>query len=252
LIADSPPIGGDMSIAATQTLTFDAVPSLEALREFTAEPDHRVVIRNVNWAFYEQLVDLIPEGVNIHIDYDGKDLEIMARSPLHNGVKKTLGRFVELTAEELEIPCRWLGQTTWKRAEVARGLEANDCYFFDADKLTAVDEAMARRITDVAIDPNPDLAIEIDISPSKVDRPGIYSALGVAEVWRFDGDAEPIFIERRHDDGSYRAAEASGFLAVRPEVVCRWVVVEARRDGSLWARRLRAWVRAEVAPRRLA
>ena len=29
------------------------------------------------------------------------------------------------------------------------------------------------------------MAIEVNISPSKVDRPGIYAALGVAEVWRF-------------------------------------------------------------------
>ena len=40
--------------------------------------------------------------------------------------------------------------------------------------------------------PSPDLAIEIDISPPKVDRPGIYAALGVAEVWRFDGDVAVI------------------------------------------------------------
>ena len=33
--------------------------------------------------------------------------------------------------------------------------------------------------------PNPDLAIEVDISPPKVDRPGIYAALKVMEVWRF-------------------------------------------------------------------
>ena len=96
-----------------------SIPSLDELYEMTSEPDHRVVIRGVDWAFYEQLVDSIPEGANIHVDYDGKDVEIMSLSPLHDGVKKTLGRFVELTAEELEIPCRGLGQTTWKRPKLA-------------------------------------------------------------------------------------------------------------------------------------
>ena len=36
------------------------------------------MIKNVDWSFYQQLVDSIPEGVNIHVDYDGKDLEIMS------------------------------------------------------------------------------------------------------------------------------------------------------------------------------
>ena len=62
-----------------------SVPSLEKLYEMTSVPDERVVIRSVDWAFYEQLVDSIPEGANIHVDYDGKDLEIMSLSQLHDG-----------------------------------------------------------------------------------------------------------------------------------------------------------------------
>ena len=228
-----------------------SVPSLDELYAWTSEPDHRVVIKGVDWAFYEKLVDSIPEGVNIHVDYDGKDLEIMSLSPLHDGVKKTLGRFVELTAEELEIPCRGLGQTTWKRPEVARGLEADDCYFFAPEKLATVDEAIVRWSKNVADYPNPDMAIEVDISPSQVDRPGIYAALRVTEVWRFDGERKRILIERLNDDGTYQTVDMSGFLPVRSEEVGRWVLDEDRRDGSAWARRLRAWARAELAPRLL-
>jgi hypothetical protein len=43
--------------------------------------------------------------------------------------------------------------------------------------------------------------------------------------------------------------EGTAFLPVRAEEVGRWVLDEDFRDGSAWARRLRAWVRAEVAPR---
>jgi hypothetical protein len=32
--------------------------------------------------------------------------------------------------------------------------------------------------------PDSDLAIEIDLSPSRIDRPGIYRALQVPEIWR--------------------------------------------------------------------
>ena len=102
---------------------------------------------------------------------------------------------------------------------------------------------------DVAEYPNPDLAIEVDVSPSKIDRPAIYAALRVAEVWRFDGERKRIVIERLSEDGTYQTVDMSEFLPVRSEEVARWVLEEDRRAGSAWARRLRAWARAKLAPR---
>jgi len=113
-----------------------------------------------------------------------------------------------------------------------------------------VAEAKSRRSRKIADYPNPDLGIEVDISPPKIDRPGIYAALREAEVWRFDGDREQILIEHLGEDGSYHSVDASEFLPVRAEEVRRWVIEEDSRDESAWARRLRAWVRAEVVPRR--
>jgi Uma2 family endonuclease len=215
----------------------------------TSVPDERIVIHDVDWAFYEQLVDSIPEGVNIHADFDGKDVEIMALSPFHDGVKKSLGRFVELTAEELEVPCRGLGSTTWKRPEVSRGIEADEGYYFLPEKLSIVAEAMMRSSTNVVEYPNPDLALEVDVSRSKIDRPGIYAALRVVEVWRFDGENNQIVIERLGSEGSYHRVEGSALLPVRADEIGRWVLNEDSRDGSRWGRRLREWIRSEIAPR---
>ena len=226
-----------------------AVPSLDELYELTSEPEHRFVIAGVDWAFYEQLVDSIPEGVRIHVNYDGKDLEIMILGPFHDGIKKLLGQLVEAVAQELEIPYKSSGQTTWKRPEVARGLEADESYFFRPEKLAAVAQAKARRSKTIADYPNPDLGIEVDISPSKIDRPGIYAALQVAEIWRLDGDSEQVIIERLGADGSYTSVEGDAFLPIRAEEVRRWVVEEDSSDESAWARRLRAWARAELVRR---
>jgi len=215
----------------------------------TSKPDERVVIRGVDWGFYEQLADSISERCHIQVDYDGKDVEIMSPSLLHEIDKTLLSRVVELVAEECEIPFMGAGQTTWKRPDVTRGLEADESYFFHADKLDAVASGKARRSLDIADYPNPDLGIEVDMSPPKIDRPGIYAALKVAEVWRFDGERQDLVIERLKDDGTYRAVDRSSFLPVYAAEIRRWVVEEDSHDESAWARRLLAWVRAEVAPR---
>ncbi len=214
------------------------IPTLDQLYEMTSIPDERVVIPNVDFAFYEQLVDSLPEGVHIHIDFDGKDLEIMSPGSFHEGLKTLMGRFVELTSEELEIPCAGYGSTTWKRPEIARGLEADECYYFSAEKLELTRKAGRRKSQRLAEFANPDLAIEVDISRSKIDREGIYAALRVPEVWQFDG--ERIVISKLGNGGAYQSVEQSAFLPVRAEEIGRWMLDEDSHDGSLWARRLRA------------
>ena len=216
------------------------VPSLDELRRLTEVPDRRVVFRGVDWNFYERLVDSIPEGSSIQVDYDGRDLEVMSTGRKHELAKKLLGKVAETTAEELDIPYRPAGETTWKRPEIARGLEADECYYFMPEKL-ARRRGVERDSRDIADYPSPDLAIEVDISRPQVDRAGIYAALRVAEVWRFDGDQ--VVIERLTPEGTYVAVESSGFLPIRADEIRAGSSTRIRADWPAWVRRLREDVR---------
>jgi Uma2 family endonuclease len=114
----------------------------------------------------------------------------------------------------LKINCHDYGSTTWKRPELERGIEADASYFFDRKKLEAIRMADSLDSNNLADIPNPELSIEIDISPSKIDRPGIYRSLQVIELWRYrDGN---ISIEQIDAGGFYVAAESSRFLYVQP------------------------------------
>ncbi len=211
------------------------VPSLAEIYQLTDITDRRVVFRGVDWAFYEEFVDSIPERTNIHVAYDGRDLEVMAIGPDHEDLKYSLGQFVSLVAAQFGIPCKGLGQTTWKRPQLYRGLEADQCFYFRAEKVAAM--VHLRRSKDIAAYPNPDLAIEVNISRPEVDRPGIYAALEVTEIWRSDG--ENIIIERLTSNGTYEPVETSGFLPVRAEEIRRWVLEEDTSDDTAWIGRLR-------------
>jgi Uma2 family endonuclease len=124
---------------------------------------------------------------------------------------------------------------------VERGLESDQCYYFNPDKIATAQAALKRKDNDVAGYPNPDLAIEIDVSPSLVDRPAIYAALGVPEIWRFDG--EVIAIERLTDAGAYTVVDRSGWLAVASSEILDWITAEDAQDRGVWAMRLREWAR---------
>jgi Uma2 family endonuclease len=209
--------------------------------------EERGVIRDVSWGFYDLLSGSLGEHTSIRLAYDGKDIEVMVVGPIHDQLKELIGTFVNEVSDGLEIDCRALGSTTWKRAAPERGLEADQCYYFDPAKLAASAAAVSRRSNDVADYPDPDLAVEIDISPPKIDRPGIYAALAVSEVWRFRDEA--ISIEQLRADGAYATAAASRFLRVRPDEVTRWLADGLDANRRDWVRRLREWVRDVLRPR---
>jgi Uma2 family endonuclease len=214
----------------------------------TAVPsEERHVMHGATWTFYDWLTDALGERAPFRVAYDGKDIEIMTLGPKHEGIRELLSLFVNEVHDGLEIDCRGLGSTTWKRSELERGLEADLCYYFDPAKMEACEAADSRDSNDVADYPNPDLAVEIDLSPSKIDRPEIYRALQVSEVWRFH--AGIVSIEHIDADGSYVAAESSRFLHVRPDEVTRWVVLEKSANRRQWKKRLREWIRTDLRPR---
>ena len=105
-----------------------------------------------------------------------------------------MARFAEAVIEESRIKFFPAGRATWMRPEITRAIEADECYMFEPAKIATANAAIKRKSKSSADYPNPDLAIEIDISRLKVDRPGIYAAMKVSELWRFDKDS--LVIER--------------------------------------------------------
>jgi Uma2 family endonuclease len=223
-------------------------PSPAVPVETTTVPDEeRGVMRDVSWEFYDRISDAIGEQGHIRVAYDGKDMEIMTLGPKHERSKELLGSFIEAVAEGLEVDFRAAGSTTWKRAAKRRGVESDLCYYFHPAKLEASDAAASHDSNDVADYPDPDLAAEIDISPSKIDRPKIYAALKVSEIWRSKEGV--ISIERLGPGVTYLEVTESGFLHVRPDEVTRWLADGKSGSRLAWKRRLQDWIQAELRPR---
>ncbi len=106
-----------------------------------------------------------------------------------------------------------------------------------------------RNRLDLTVDPPPDLAVEIEISPSDLNRMEIYAALGIPEVWRYDG--EILQIEHLQSDGTYVVTPSSVSVPVLTSVeVAAWIEdVAAAVDRLAWNRVFRSWVRDELLPR---
>jgi Uma2 family endonuclease len=210
-------------------------------------PETRIVIVDATWDAYDSFVDAVGEGENCRVAYDGKDIELMNVGPVHDSLGEILGQFINLDSEELGIDLRGMRSTTWKRKKLKRGIEADLSFYFDPAKVAVYDAALARWSEKIKDYPNPDLAVEVDISRSKIGRPGIYAALAVPEVWRVSD--KKISIERLQSDGTYAPAVCSRFLFVEPADVTRWALDEDARGSVTWKQRWREWAQSELKPR---
>lgn len=202
----------------------------------------RFVWYGIGWEGYQALLGLVGDRP-IRLTYDRGNLEIMSPLAIHERCKYLLGRIIDEITMGLDIPVVAAASTTFKRQDVDRGLEPDQCYYFEN----------AGRIQDLGhirldVDPPPDLAIEMDITRSCLNRLGIYAALRIPEVWRFDG--EDIFVLKLQADGTYATADASGVLPFLPMAdVARFLREYDQNNDTRWGRAVRAWVREDLVPR---
>jgi Uma2 family endonuclease len=153
---------------------------LDKLREAAAE--QRFVLRSIEWPAYRAISEALT-GRHVHLAYDQGDLEFMTTSGLHANYSRLLARFTVVLAEEFHVPIRSFGDMTCNRQDLNRGLDPDECFYLRHEPLMRGKDEV-----DLAVDPPPDLAQEIEITRSFVSRLRICEALRIPEVWRFNGE----------------------------------------------------------------
>ena len=197
--------------------------------------ERRIVLSGISWDLYEQLREN-EENRNVRMAYDQGMLELMSPSSDHEAIKELICDMIKAFTEELRIPCRSLGGTTWKSREVSKGLEPDGCFY-----ILNHHRVCHRRHVDLVADPPPDLAVETEISRSAVRRLHIYAALGVPEIWRWRKSGLTAY--SLDAGGKYAEREFSLNLpTLRVKDLEPFLDFASAADESAWRRNFRSWV----------
>lgn len=208
----------------------------------TTPTPERVLLENVDWRTYSQLLHALGERPRLRLTYDGGTLEVLM-SPLleHDWDADFVGRFVVVLTEELALPIKSGGSVTLRRRRQQRGLEPDRCYW-----ITSEPRVRGRRTLDLRVDPPPDLAIEVDVTHSSLDRLGIYASLGIPEVWQLDGPA--LVFHLLGPGGTYAAgAKSLAFPGLAPGNLLPFLNRRAQLDDNTVMRQFRTWVQLRIA-----
>ncbi|HUG90439.1 MAG TPA: Uma2 family endonuclease, partial [Planctomycetaceae bacterium] len=169
--------------------------------------------------------------------FDGETIEFMTKSALHEWFKELLGRLIPIIALEWNIPIRSGGEMTFRRRRANRGLEPDQCYWIARER-----EMRGRRTYDPDADPHPDLAVEIDVAHSSVNREEVYARLRVPELWRFNGESLRVLLLTK--SGKYKEAEFSRAFPTLPvQELVPFLLPDEERDETTMLRQFIEWVR---------
>ncbi|MBI3269716.1 MAG: Uma2 family endonuclease [Planctomycetes bacterium] len=205
--------------------------------------DSLVVLHDVSWRLYESLLREVGDRP-VRLTYDRGELEIMSPSPTHEQTKKFLGRFIEILTLELDIPILSGGSTTFRRRDLKRGLEPDECYY-----IQNAGRIKPHAKVDLVNDPPPDLAVEVDVRNRSVDRQGIYAALGVPELWRWTG-RRVVFARLTKARGYEAIASSLAFPFLSSDTVQRFLDRASDLNETALVRSFRDWVRKDAARRK--
>ena len=193
----------------------------------------------------------------------------------HEIDNKLLDRFVFILAEELGMEINSGGSTTYRSRRKRRGIEADNSYWIANEA-----KVRGKRHINLQVDPPPDLAIEVDLtnssldrltrpailslpvaefariqpaeelnsgefSYSSLDRLSIYAKLNVPEVWRLVDKSLAFLI--LGPDGTYAEGASLSFPMVKSADLLQFLARYEQTGEIALARQFRAWVRQRIA-----
>ena len=206
------------------------------INPISVPPGHKVVVQNVSWQEFEDILAESGKNRAARIAYSKGILEIMTPLPEHETNKLFITDFVEILLEGFNIEFYSLSSTTFKNELIETAIELDNCFYIENEA-----RVRGKNKLDLTIDPPPDLALEVEVT-SRTYR-DIYAALGVSELWHFDQGKLQINVLQ---EGKYVEVEFSPHFSDLPlQTVIPDYITQVKTVGRNKAMRsFRGWIRS--------
>jgi Uma2 family endonuclease len=206
------------------------------------EPEQRVVLPRIGWDLYDAILRGVDEWRSPRLVYLDRDLFLMTMSRRHEWFAERLAQLVWAVASGSGIACEDAAETTFRRADLDAGVMGDKTFYLGAH----AERMRGPRDVDLAVDPPPDLAIEVEIAHAPTEALEVYRRLGVGEIWHVVGRA-PLSVQilslMPMPAGNYAAVEQSRVLpALRSELIVGQLRQAEALGASAWFSQLPAWV----------
>jgi len=229
-----------MQLALKHLVTPDTAapkPSAEVL--LTIPNGKSVLLENVSWQAFETLLVELGEHRAARVAYDQGILEIMVPLAEHEYYKEAIAVLVQDLADVVDIDYETLGSTTWKRQDLLTGVEPDNCFYFQNERVIR-----GKLDFDLSQDPPPDLVLEIDVTSKSLDRLPIYARLGVPEIWRYEKGQIKIY--QLQGKAYVETSTSLAFPTFPVQQIVPFIQQHRAAGKKAMRRAFRDWVRQQI------
>jgi Uma2 family endonuclease len=186
-----------------------------------------VIFHGATWEEYEELLDQVGEASGLRISYNEGTLKVLSLSVEHEICVRFIEHLIGAITIKLRINIISTGSATMRKKKKKKGNEPDASFY-----VQTASKIGNRLDLDFEVDPPPDIAVEVDIHHDSTDNDSIYAALGVPEIWRYDGWTASI---RRLHGSNYVEVETSPALPMITPAILTEYLARLREEGEFAA-----------------
>ncbi|PYT06555.1 MAG: hypothetical protein DMF60_09115 [Acidobacteria bacterium] len=196
--------------------------------------DASVTFHDVSWDEYEELLEEIGEAPGLRVSYDNGSLHVMTISAEHEKYALFINSLIAGIRLRLRLNILAFGSATMRKRKHSKGNEPDACFYVQTAAL------IGNKIQlDFETDPPPDIVVEVDVHHDSRPRFRVYEALGVPEIWRYNGKVMTIdhFVKEAQESkpSAYVERDKSIALPMLTAQVLTEMLDRMRKDGELSA-----------------
>jgi Uma2 family endonuclease len=205
-----------------------------------------VTLKNVDWADYCKLRDE-PTSKRIRMSYLDGVLTLLSPEYVHDDGAERLGLLIRGVTSGLGLTIMGIRTTTLRKG-IGRyqgsGKEPDNAFYLGENERRMRKRPEKDKL-DLAIDPPPDIAIEVDNTNDSEAALPIYARLGVPEVWRYDVDDRTLWIGRLDGESYIEVDRSVALPRLTPSLVLHALDVfdQGEMDENAWFDWIKAWAR---------
>jgi Uma2 family endonuclease len=196
--------------------------------------NQKLILQSVGWDVYEQVLKQYQNSNEVHFAYDDGFLEVEVPLFEHEAANRVLQNLVTTICAEKEIDFINAGSTTFRKRAKSKGCEPDTAFYIQNES-----RVRGLKNLDLNQDPPPDLVIEVDVTSPSLNKMPIYAALGVSEVWLYNGERVIFY---KLFGGIYQEIQNSLALPILDsQTANNFLQKGLTESSSKWIREIRDW-----------
>jgi len=185
-------------------------------------PASTLVLTDVPWEEYEELIAAVGEAKGLRISYDSGRLQVRTLSSAHESYQLLINDLVRVLSLRRRIKVLCYGSATMKKQP--KGVEPDLSFY-----VQSADALPDKLVIDFSVDPPPDIVVEVDLQHQSLFKFPIYAAFGVSEIWRYDGEVMTMYVL---ESGKYVPISSSRALPILSSIVLTEFLTKSRTEDQ--------------------